>query len=129
MILSDTGTSRRAAPRSATTSVEPSATSERETRSPESRSGVWLRPNGLSGGAVMTVIEEFSLNEFDHYVAGVLGRKLAARRRAEHTFNIFNVVLDPDAGLATVQDELDPDRSEVVALTEFARMVEERSQE
>jgi hypothetical protein len=77
----------------------------------------------------MTVIEEFSLNEFDHYVAGVLGRKLAARRRAEHTFNIFNVVLDPDAGLATVQDELDPDRSEVVALTEFARMVEERSQE
>lgn len=77
----------------------------------------------------MTVISEFFLNEFNDYVAGVLRRELSARRHAELTFNIFNVLLDPEAGLATVQDELDPDRSEVVDLAEFARMVEERSQE
>lgn len=77
----------------------------------------------------MTVIAEFFLNEFNDYVAGVLRREFAAHRHAELTFNIFNVVLDPDAGLATVQDELDPDRIEVLDLAEFARMVEERSQE
>lgn len=77
----------------------------------------------------MTVISEFFLNEFNDYVAGVLRREFSAGRHAALTFNIFNVVLDPEAGLATVQDELDPDRSEVVDLAEFARMVEERSQE
>lgn len=77
----------------------------------------------------MTVIAEFFLNEFNDYVGGVLRRELSARRHAELTFNIFNVMLDPEAGLATVQDELDPDRSQVVELAEFARMVEERSQE
>ena len=68
------------------------------------------------------------LNEFNDYVAGVLRRELSARRHAELTFNIFNVRLDPEAGLATVQDELDRDRSEAVDLSEFARMVEERTQ-
>jgi len=77
----------------------------------------------------MTVVSEFFLNEFNDYVAGVLRRELSARRHAELTFNIFNVLLDPDAGLATVQDELDPARSEVVDLAEFARLVEVRSQE
>lgn len=77
----------------------------------------------------MTVISEFFLNEFNDYVAGVLRRELSARRHTELTFNIFNVLLDPEAGLATVQDELEPDRSEVIDLSEFARMVEERSQE
>lgn len=78
---------------------------------------------------MMTVISEFFLNEFNDYVAGVLRRELSAGRHAELTFNIFNVLLDPEAGLATVQDELDPDRSEVVDLAEFARMVEERPKE
>lgn len=76
----------------------------------------------------MTVISEFFLNEFNDYVAGVLRRELSARRHAELTFNIFNVLLDPEAGQATVQDELDPDRSDVIDLAEFTRMVEERSE-
>lgn len=74
---------------------------------------------------MMAVISEFFLNEFNDYVASVLRRELAARRHAELTFNIFNVQLDPEAGLATVQDELDPERSEVISLAELARMVEE----
>ena len=56
----------------------------------------------------MSVISEFFLNEFNEYVGGVLRRELAARRHAELTFNLFDVVLDPDCEVATVQDVLIP---------------------
>lgn len=73
------------------------------------------------------LITEFFLTEFNDYVAAVLRRELSAHRRAELTFNIFDVRLDPDARLATVMDVLDPDRSQEIDLSEFARMVGERS--
>ncbi len=75
----------------------------------------------------MAVVAEFFLNEFNDYVASVLRHELSTGRSVELTFNVFNVRLDPQAGLAVVQDELDPERCETVDLTEFASMVEERA--
>jgi hypothetical protein len=39
------------------------------------------------------------------------------------TFNTFNVLLDADARLATVEDELDVERAESVALDAFAEVL------
>lgn len=75
----------------------------------------------------MTVISDFLSIEFDKYVADDVRREVAARRYAELSYNRFIVRLDPEAGLATVFDDLDPDRFEVIDLDEFARLVEEHS--
>ncbi|GAA0638104.1 hypothetical protein GCM10009547_48120 [Sporichthya brevicatena] len=75
----------------------------------------------------MTVVTEFFQNEFNEHVASVLRRELDAGRQVELTFNVFNVRLDPQMGVVTVQDELDPNRCEALDLAEFAGMVEERS--
>jgi len=77
----------------------------------------------------MSVVSEFFLNEINGYVRDVLRRELATDRPAYLTFNIFNVRLDPDAELATIKDELDPDRAATVNLSEFAQMIEEHSGE
>lgn len=74
---------------------------------------------------MVSVVSEFFLNEFDAYVRDALRRALAAGRPAYLTLSIFNVRLDPEAALATIEDELDPDPEETVNLAEFARMVEE----
>lgn len=73
----------------------------------------------------MSVIKGFFANEFDEYVRDRVRRELDAGRYAHLTFNIFNVLLDPEAGAATVEDVLDPDRAETVSLEEFTRMIEE----
>lgn len=73
----------------------------------------------------MSVLTEFFANEFDDYVRDRVYQEVHAGRQACLTFNIFNVLLDPEAGVATVEDVLDPDRTETVNLDEFARMIEE----
>jgi hypothetical protein len=77
----------------------------------------------------MTVVSEFFLNEFNEHVREVLRRELASGRHSYLTFNVFNVRLDPEAGFVTVEDELDPNRREVVDLAEFARLIKEHSLE
>ncbi|MCP4655139.1 MAG: hypothetical protein GY856_06935 [bacterium] len=73
----------------------------------------------------MSVLTEFFANEFDDYVRDRVRQELHAGRHAYFTFNIFNVRLDPEAAVATVEDVLDPDRTETVNLDEFTRMIEE----
>jgi len=75
----------------------------------------------------MTVLSDFFLNEFNEHVQDVLRRELASGRHSYLTFNVFNVRLDPDAGFTTVEDELDPARTEAVDLSEFAQLIEEHS--
>lgn len=78
-----------------------------------------------SGGPVMSVLTAFFVNEFNKHVRDVLRREFASAQPSYLTFNVFNVRLDPEAGLVTVEDELDPDRVETIDLKDFARMVEE----
>lgn len=73
----------------------------------------------------MSVLTEFFTNEFDAYVRDRLRQAVDEGRHACLTFNIFNVLLDPEAGLATIEDVLEPDRVETVNLDDFARMIEE----
>lgn len=72
-----------------------------------------------------SVLTEFLENELDDYVRERVRQEVRAGRHAYLTFNIFNVLLDPEEGVATVEDVLDPDRTETLALDDFARMVEE----
>lgn len=72
----------------------------------------------------MSVVTEFLENELDEYVREVLLRELDAGHAAYLTFNIFNVRIDPDLALVTIEDELDPDREESLEVAEFRSMVE-----
>jgi hypothetical protein len=72
----------------------------------------------------MSVVTEFLENEFNAYVREVLLRELDAERSAYLTFNIFNVRIDPELALVTIEDELDPDREESLGVAEFRAMVE-----
>jgi len=73
----------------------------------------------------MSVLTEFLANEFDDHVRDCILKEVHAGRHAYLTFNIFNVLLDPEAGVATVEDVLDPDRRASVKLDEFIGMIEE----
>jgi hypothetical protein len=75
---------------------------------------------------MMSVVAEFFEHEFNEHVRTVLERELDTGRPAYLTFNIFNVRLDPDAGTATVEDELDPDREETLPITAFARRIQDQ---
>jgi hypothetical protein len=75
----------------------------------------------------MSVVDEFLQHEFDEFVLGALRQDMSSRLHAYHTFNVFNVKIDPDARLVTVQDVLDPTREQVIDLDEFARLIEGHS--
>jgi hypothetical protein len=74
-------------------------------------------------------VTAFFRAEFDETVAAALRRDLPSGRRAYHTFNVFNVRIDPDARVVTVEDVLDPDREEGIDFAEFTRLLDEYSPE
>lgn len=68
-------------------------------------------------------LEDFLIHEANDFVRSeLLGAidRLATGQRY-FTFNTFNVMLDADAQIATVEDELDIERSETAPLVEFVR--------
>lgn len=70
-------------------------------------------------------LQDFMTHEADRRVRSELLSAmdaLAAGRRY-FTYNTFNVLLDGQTQLATVEDELDVDRAETVSLETFAEML------
>jgi hypothetical protein len=59
----------------------------------------------------MSLIDEFLADECNPHVVGVIRNELANRPGGEAylTFNRFNLRLDVDNGIATIEDDLDPD--------------------
>lgn len=76
---------------------------------------------GLPGVPATALVEECT----PHVVA--VPTEGAAGRSGERyfTFNRFNVRLDLDAGVATIEDELDPDIELVLPMGEFMQRVRE----
>jgi hypothetical protein len=70
---------------------------------------------------VAELADRFFAEEADEYVQGVLDRELESRVSGSRyfTFNVFNVRLDFDEGVATIEDELDPASSESLSLEEL----------
>lgn len=77
----------------------------------------------------MSVLADFFQNEFDGSVQQILVQKLSTGRAAYLTFNIFNVRIDPDVETVTIDDVLDPERSEKVDLPTFRQLVAQGSME
>ena len=71
--------------------------------------------------------DRFFAEEANDYVRGVLDRELSSRTSGSHyfTFNVFNVRLNFDHGLATIEDELDAGSSESLSLDELRRRLHE----
>ncbi|HEY3553082.1 MAG TPA: hypothetical protein VGK66_05275 [Solirubrobacterales bacterium] len=70
-------------------------------------------------------LQDFLIHEADDSVRAQLLDaidQLAAGRRY-FTYNTFNIQLDADTQLATVEDELDVERSETVGLATFADLL------
>jgi hypothetical protein len=65
--------------------------------------------------------DRFFSEEVDEYVRNLLDQELRSRSSGSRylTFNVFNVNLDFDEGVATIEDELDPASSEVLSLDEL----------
>ncbi|MEP7379093.1 MAG: hypothetical protein ABI725_05960 [Chloroflexota bacterium] len=74
----------------------------------------------------MPLIDEFLANELEPYVRGLLLRELEAKRPAYLRFNVFNVRLDPETDLVTLEDVLDPNRVEVIGLEVFRKLLDQR---
>lgn len=70
-------------------------------------------------------IESFLIHEADDFVRSQLlstiGELVTGQRY--FTYNTFNVLLDADTQLATVDDELDVEQSDTVALAAFAALL------
>lgn len=68
------------------------------------------------------ILAEFLAHEADAGVRQMLLSTIAdlTEGRRYFTFNVFNVLVDADAGTATVEDELDVDRETTLSLDEFA---------
>lgn len=79
------------------------------------------------GGAVMTLppLQDFINHEADDFVRSELLSAIDQLKTGQRyfTYNTFNVLLDADAQLATVEDELDVERAETVALDAFAELL------
>lgn len=60
---------------------------------------------------MMPLVDEFLADECNPHVVGVIRKEVASRRSGEAylTFNRFNLRLDIDRGIATIEDDLDPD--------------------
>jgi hypothetical protein len=68
------------------------------------------------------VADRFFDEEANEHVRRVLTDEIGSRTAGSRyfTFNIFNVRIDVDAGVVTIEDELDPTCDESVSLEEFA---------
>jgi hypothetical protein len=69
------------------------------------------------------VIERFFEVEVDEHMRRVLVEELRSRTTGSRyfTFNIFNVQMDFDDGMATIEDELDAANPASLPLDEFHR--------
>ena len=66
------------------------------------------------------LLEEFLAEECTDDVVGLLRDEAKASGGEKYfTFNRFNVRLDLDEGMATIEDELDPDAEVSLPLAEF----------
>jgi hypothetical protein len=70
---------------------------------------------------VADLADRFFADETDEYVKGLLDIALSTSTSGTRyfEFNVFNVRLDFDAGVATIEDVLDPTRSESLSLVEL----------
>ena len=75
------------------------------------------------------LVLRFLAEEGNEYVRSLLLEELAQPSGGAKylTFNVFNVNLDFEAQLATVEDELDPDAVETLSLSDFRGLLEQRS--
>ncbi len=75
----------------------------------------------------MTVpaLQDFLNHEVDDFVRAELLSAIGQLDTGQRyfTYNTFNVLLNGDTQLATVEDELDVDRSDTVALAAFAELL------
>jgi len=72
---------------------------------------------------VADLVDRFFAEEADDHVKSMLGRELRSRQSGSRyfTFNVFNVRLDFNKRVATVEDELDPPSSESLSLDDFQK--------
>jgi hypothetical protein len=71
-----------------------------------------------------SLLEEFLAEECTPHVVGVLIEAAEGQSGERYfTFNRFNVRLDIDAGVATIEDELDPDIEFALPIDEFIQRV------
>lgn len=70
-------------------------------------------------------LQDFMIHEADDFVRSELISAIDELDTGQRyfTYNTFNVLLDADSQVATVEDELDVDRSESVALEAFAELL------
>ncbi len=70
-------------------------------------------------------LHDFLIHEADEFVRaellGVISQLEVGQRY--FTYNTFNVLLDADTQVATIEDELDIERSESVSLVAFADLL------
>ena len=68
------------------------------------------------------VVDRFFTDEADEHVRRVLADEIQTRSAGSRyfTFNVFNVRIDVDRSVVTIEDELDPAREESVPLEEFS---------
>lgn len=73
----------------------------------------------------LSPVQDFMNHEADDFVRSELLRAIDQLDAGQRyfTYNTFNVLLDADAQLATVEDELDVDRAETVSLDTFAGLL------
>lgn len=74
------------------------------------------------------LIDRFFAEEFNDHVRAVVEEAVAEEVGARYlTFNVFNVAIDLDGGLVTVEDELDASAECTVSLASFLERVREGS--
>jgi hypothetical protein len=68
------------------------------------------------------ILDQFLSHDADEHVRRVLADEIKTRAAGSRnfTFNVFNVRIDVEHGVVTIEDELDPSREESVPLDEFA---------
>lgn len=71
-----------------------------------------------------SVVEDLLRYELFEETRSILREALLGGTSCYLVLNAFNVRIDVDEGTVVVEDELDPDREEQVALEVFARLVE-----
>ncbi len=66
------------------------------------------------------LIDRFFAEEFNDHVRAVVEEAAVEEAGVRYlTFNVFNVAVDLDSGLVTVEDELDPSAECTVSLAAF----------
>jgi hypothetical protein len=76
---------------------------------------------------VTSLLNQFYTEECNTYVQRIILREITERSSGKRyfTFNRFNALLDVDAGVACVEDELDAGASESVSIDELAKRLSE----